>query len=65
MSGHCLPISPPERSRPKWMAISYTVGVGLAIAYIATPDPLSISGSGVTFAIAGGLFSGIGSTSTT
>lgn len=46
------------------MAISYTVGVGVAIVYIATrPDLVSLNGSGVTFAIVGGLFSGIGSIS--
>ncbi len=46
------------------MAISYIVGVGVAIAYIAVQsDPVSLSGSGVAFAIAGGLFSGVGSIS--
>ncbi|WP_423746224.1 EamA family transporter (plasmid) [Haladaptatus sp. SPP-AMP-3] len=46
------------------MAISYTVGVGVAIAYIATQaGPVSFSESGVAFAVAGGLFSGIGSIS--
>ncbi|MCO8246315.1 MULTISPECIES: EamA family transporter [unclassified Haladaptatus] len=46
------------------MAISYVVGVGVAIAYIAVQsDPVSLSGSGVAFAVAGGVFSGIGSIS--
>jgi transporter family protein len=46
------------------MAISYTVGVGVAIAYIATQSgPVSVSGPGIAFAVAGGLFSGIGSIS--
>ncbi len=43
------------------MAISYAVGVGVAIAYIATQSgSVSLAGSGVAFATAGGLFSGIG-----
>ena len=46
------------------MAISYIVGVGVAIAYIIVQtDPVSLSESGVAFAVAGGLFSGIGSIS--
>ncbi|WP_458207678.1 EamA family transporter [Haladaptatus sp. NG-SE-30] len=46
------------------MAVSYAVGVGVAVAYIANQSgSVSLAGSGVAFAIAGGLFSGIGSIS--
>ncbi len=46
------------------MAISYAVGVGVALVYIASQSgSVSLSGPGVTYAIAGGLFSGIGSIS--
>ena len=46
------------------MAISYIVGVGVAIAYIIVQnDPVFLSESGIAFAVVGGLFSGIGSIS--
>ncbi|WP_049972182.1 EamA family transporter [Haladaptatus cibarius] len=46
------------------MAISYAIGVGVAILYIAVQSgPVTLTDSGVAFAIAGGLFSGIGSIS--
>jgi bacterial/archaeal transporter family protein len=46
------------------MAVSYAVGVGVALTYIAAQSgAVSLAGSGVAFAVVGGLFSGIGSIS--
>ncbi|WP_227356878.1 EamA family transporter [Haladaptatus salinisoli] len=46
------------------MAVSYAVGVGVALAYIAAQSgSVSLAGSGVAFAVVGGLFSGVGSIS--
>nr|WP_265338371.1 EamA family transporter [Haladaptatus pallidirubidus] len=46
------------------MAISYAIGVGVATLYIASQSgPVTLTDSGVAFAIVGGLFSGVGSIS--
>ncbi|WP_458189916.1 EamA family transporter [Haladaptatus sp. NG-WS-4] len=46
------------------MAVSYAVGVGVAVVYIASKSgSVTLAGSGVAFAVAGGVFSGIGSIS--
>ncbi|WP_266080225.1 EamA family transporter [Haladaptatus caseinilyticus] len=46
------------------MAISYAVGVGVALLYIASQSgSVLLTGRGVSFAIVGGLFSGAGSIS--
>ncbi|RBI62479.1 EamA family transporter [halophilic archaeon] len=46
------------------MVISYAGGVAVALGYIvAGPGSVSLSGPGVTYALAGGLFSGVGAIS--
>lgn len=46
------------------MVVSYLAGVGIAVAYIASQGlSPTLSGVGVGYALAGGLFSGIGAVS--